>query len=268
MSETTTESERDGGLPKVDDPLAGFAAAALPPRRERRRERPPEPKPQPEVAGEPAASSADTASTATTVEAPAVSSEATAIPAQPTEPEPAPAAAAEVAVRTAPPNTPVVASPRPLAGVGPRASAAAAERSTQCTINVSAAVRDRFAAFQLAKKLERGAEPTNAVVVRWAVLHAHRNGLYAQMREYVRHRVTPVYDEDDDPDGLFGDVPGRRAERGRTRDTVQQSFRPSLAELDRYDALAAEQGFANRSEFLDAALDAFLPQMPNRQRRR
>lgn len=162
----------------------------------------------------------------------------------------------EVAVRPPAEPEPVQAVVRPL----PAATGTGEERTTQCTINVSVSVRDRFAAYQTARRVKTGTEPTNAVVVRWAVLHAHRNGLWGQMLEYVRHSQTPVFEEDDDPDGLFGDVPAsRQTVRGRARDTVQQSLRPSLAELARYDQLAAQHQFGNRSEFLDAALEMYLP---------
>ncbi|MBM9510030.1 hypothetical protein [Actinacidiphila acididurans] len=190
-----------------------------------------------------------------------------------TTPEAPKAVRAEVAVRPAAPQPEPTSAPglvhavaRPLPA--PPAAAVGEGRTTQVTINVSSSVRDRFAAYQLAQKIERGVEPTNAVVVKRAVLHAHRNDLWGQMREHVRHRQAPAFEEDDDPDGLFGDVPtAGQAVRGRARDTVQQSFRPSLAELARYDQLAAEYGFDNRSEFLDVALEFYLPQAEAKRRR-
>jgi len=187
----------------------------------------------------------------------------------PAPPDPAPAPdeppAAEVAVRSA--ATPAPVQHRPIAELGIQRTAADGQRSTQCTVNVSVSVRDRFAAYQLQKKLERGGEPTNAVVVRRAVLHARRNDLFAKMLEAIRHRRTRFEDEDDDPEGLFGDVPSRRAERGRVREVAQQSFRPSYEELQVIDALVRAYGFENRSEFLDAALDEFLPPLPEKRRR-
>lgn len=140
-------------------------------------------------------------------------------------------------------------------------------RITQCTVNVSVNVRDRFAAYQLAKKLEKGSEPTNAVVVIRALKYVRRNDLFAQMLESIRHQNNPFDDEDDDPDGLFGDVQGRRVERGRSRDMAQQSFRPTYDELAIIDALVTGYGFTNRSEFLDAVLDVFLPPLPEKRRR-
>ncbi|NUP35751.1 MAG: hypothetical protein HOY76_01690 [Streptomyces sp.] len=127
---------------------------------------------------------------------------------------------------------------------------------------VSGSVRERFAHYQLTKKMQTGKEPTNAVVVRRAVLNARKNDLFAQLLEQVRHRQQPVEEEDHDPDGLFGEVPGRRAERGRMKDSVQQSFRPSYQELEVIDAMTTAYGFPSRSDFLDAALDAFLPPLP------
>lgn len=258
-----TDTERDGGLPKTDSPLAGFAADALAPRRRRRRESEENPPPAAAEPAAPAEQESAPAPPAARVEAVSAAPEAS-VPEQREQAAPE-APRAEVAVRQE-------SSPAPLAVVQPMPPVPAATgpgegRTTQCTINVSTAVRDRFAAFQLSKKLEAGSEPTNAVVVRWAVLHAHRNGLWAQMREYVRHQQTPTFLEDDDPDGLFGDVPAvRQTVRGRARDTVQQTLRPSLAELARYDQLAGQHGFGNRSEFLDAALDAFLPPLEKRRR--
>jgi hypothetical protein len=254
-----TEIERDGGLPKVDSPLAGFAADTLAPRRRRRRET--EEDAAPPTAAPAAAPQAPSPPAAAEPAEPEAS-----VPEQREQAAPDAPARAEVAVRQVADPQPAAVF-RPLVPVAPPAAAAGDDRTTQCTINVSASVRDRFADFQLKKKLEVGNEPTNAVVVRWAVLHAHREGLWSQMREYVRHRQAPTFAEDDDPDGLFGDVPaGRQTVRGRARDTVQQTFRPSLAELARYDQLAAQYGFANRSEFLDAALEVYLPALDKRRR--
>lgn len=211
-----------------------------------------------------------TGEAATTADPTPIPDQATASPAKPDAERPSSRPrrprrpAADVAVRS---DARQVA-PSPVTDVVIRREGGPSEqRSTQCTVNVSASVRDRFSAYQLAKKLDRGSEPTNAVVIRRAVLNARKNDLFAQMLEYVRHSQVPHDDEDDDPEGLFGDVQGRRAERGRTKDTRQLPFRPSYEELAVIDALAAGYHFANRSEFLDAALDAFLPQLPDKRRR-
>lgn len=291
MSDTAEATYTDG-LPD-DDVASAFSRAQ---RRGRRKDKPktepaPEPQPSAEAATDPgeAPTPEDVPASAETAEPPQQAPDPdedrpTPAPAsatlpeqreqETTPPEVTEAPGAEVAVRPAAPHPEPTPAPAPVHAVArpvpaPTSSAAAGEgRTTQVTINVSSSVRDRFAAYQLAQKIERGAEPTNAVVVKRAVLHAHRGDLWAQMREHVRHRQSPVFDEDDDPDGLFGDVPtAGQAVRGRARDTVQQSFRPSLAELARYDQLAAEYGFDNRSEFLDVALEFYLPQAEAKRRR-
>jgi hypothetical protein len=231
--------------------------ALLPPPKKRRpapATRPPQPqdRPRPE---QPAAGVTNPA-------APAPAPAARPAPAAVPEPKAASAPAPLPAQPAKATDTPAVPAPldiqRPQVGD---------QRSTQCTVNVHAGVRARFAAYQLAKKVEAGAEPTNAVVVRRAVLHARKFNLFAQMLETVRHEQTPAEAEDDDPDGLFGDVVGRRAERGRVRQVAQLPFRPSYRELAVIDAMAAAYGFANRSEFLNAALDEFLPLLQDKRRR-
>jgi hypothetical protein len=227
-----TDGDRRGGLPE-DDSLGAFAAAALPRRRRRpAADSPPEPQQDAEIDRPDAA------------------------------PREEPAGASAPAVRSQ-----QAAAVRRLTDLGIGAGPAQAQRSMQCTVNVSISVRDRFAAYQLAKKQDRGTEPTNAVVVKRAVAHAHRNELFTAMLEYVRHRRTPVDEDDDDLDGLFGDVPGRRAARGRVLDSVQLPFRPSVGELEVIDAMRVHYGFANRSEFVDAALEMFLPPLPDKRRR-
>jgi hypothetical protein len=140
-------------------------------------------------------------------------------------------------------------------------------RATQCTIMVSTSVRDRIAHYQLTKKMETGKEPTNSVVVRRAFLHAKRGDLFQTLLSAIRHRQNPVDDEDYDDDGLLGEVLGRRVERGRMKDSQQQSFRPSYQELATYDAFSVAYGFPSRSDFLDACLDEFLPSLPASGRR-
>jgi len=289
VSDTSTDAARRGGLPE-DDALADAFASAVPRRRRRSRdtadkeqktatpadEQPADPGST--TAGGPAAGAAipeqdgrEQKAAATTTEG---REDAEAAPEQDNEPsgqgaataEELPAGGAEVAVVAAAPAR-VLAGARPLPELGIKRQGPSEQRSTQCTVNVSLNVRDRFAAYQLAKKLERGSEPTNAVVVRRAVLHARKNDLFAGMLEAIRHRQAPLDDEDDDPEGLFGDVQGRRVERGRARDMAQQSFRPSYEELAVIDALVTAYGFTDRSSFLDAALDAFLPQLPEKRRR-
>ena len=91
---------------------------------------------------------------------------------------------------------------------------------TQCTVMVQPQVRQRFGHYQTAVKVETGIEPTNAVVVKRAFLQAHKSGSWAELRDAVRHRQQPVSAEDDDPAGLFGEVPARRVELLRKRDVL------------------------------------------------
>jgi hypothetical protein len=288
---STDDQGKTGSLPDADLSAAfsGAAAAALAPRRRNRRggsagqqgtpaepqtaavpEDPKHEKPTDEAV--PPTDPAETKASEERAEPPNRTEETPAalpkqqVPIPPSEdaapddapPEPKPTA--DLVLQTADPvETP---QPREVSAVQIRNLGEAGQRATQCTVMVSVSVRDRFAHYQLTKKME-GREPTNAVVVRRAVLHARKNDLFAQLLEKVRHRQQPVEDEDHDPDGLFGEVPGRRAERGRVKDSVQQSFRPSYQELEVIDAITAAYGFPSRSDFLDAALDAFLPPMPS-----
>jgi hypothetical protein len=182
------------------------------------------------------------------------------------KPEPAPAPAVPAPAQRAAPvpwrQAPVQAGPLDI-----QHPEIDGQHSTQCTVNISAEVRARFSAYQTAKRLEVGAEPTNAVIVRRALLHARKNNLFGRMLEAVRHQASPVEAEDDDPEGLFGDVIGRRPERGRVRQAAQLPFRPSYQELAVIDTLARTYGFANRSVFLNAALDEFLPPLTDKRRR-
>ncbi|THA29142.1 hypothetical protein E6R18_24845 [Streptomyces sp. A1277] len=182
-----------------------------------------------------------------------------AIPA-PALPELADTARTQIKVRTLAPPPPARIPTRAETGqvqipnLGPEGS-----RATQCTIMVSGSVRDRIAQYQLSKKTETGKEPTNSVVVRRAFLNARRHNLFRTLLAAVHHRQNPVEEEDYDDDGLLGEVVGRRVERGRMKDSQQQSFRPSYQELATYDAFSTAYGFPSRSDFLDACLDEFLP---------
>ncbi|MEU2426979.1 hypothetical protein ABZ619_39205 [Streptomyces sp. NPDC007851] len=140
--------------------------------------------------------------------------------------------------------------------------------ATQCTIMISSNVRDRFARYQLEKKMAGDPEPSNALVVRRAFLHARRNDLFVTILRERYHQTNAVDEEDYDEDGLLGEVVGRRTVRGRLRDSGQQSFRPSKQELATYDAFQTAYGFSDRSAFLEGVLDQFLPQLPTSGRRR
>ncbi|MFE9437092.1 hypothetical protein [Streptomyces sp. NPDC006640] len=141
-------------------------------------------------------------------------------------------------------------------------------RATQCTVMLSQNVRDRFARYQLEKKMAGEKEPSNALVVRRAFLYARRNDQLGQILASVYHQAIEVDEEDYDEDGMLGDVIGRRTVRGRLRDNGQQSFRPSEQELATYDAYSRAYGFPNRSDFMEGILDHFLPQLPGPGRRR
>ncbi|WP_328891948.1 hypothetical protein [Streptomyces sp. NBC_00316] len=233
MTESTRTPRKRGGLPD-DDGLKAFASAAsnafqAPP--VRRRAPTPDP-PAPEAAPAPAPASANAV-----------------------EPEPVQPAVAKPASRSAEPTVVVEVQVPQLGERGQEAG--------QCTIMVSSDVRKRFAHYQLTQKMTTGHEPTNAVVVRRAVLHVKKHDLFDSLRENLRHRRQPVQEEDSDPDGLFGEVPARRTARGSVKDSRQQSFRPSSRELAVIDALASAYAFPNRSDFLNGALDAFLPPLPD-----
>ncbi|WP_459963920.1 hypothetical protein [Nocardia sp. IFM 10818] len=139
---------------------------------------------------------------------------------------------------------------------------------TQCLVNIESGVRDRFGHYQTVAKQSTGQEPNNAVVVRRAFVHARKADAFAELLIAVRNRSRLVEDEDDDPDGLLGPVEGRRSARGRMKNSVQQSFRPSRQELATYDAFWQGYGFPSRSDFLDAILDLFLPELPPQPRAR
>ncbi|BBG20723.1 hypothetical protein RVR_P1106 (plasmid) [Actinacidiphila reveromycinica] len=180
-------------------------------------------------------------------------------------PASAPAQAADTP--TGPPSTQPAATAEPEPREAPPAAqlpvaASVPNTTTGCTINVSADVRARFAHYQLVQKVETGHEPTNAVVVRRAVLHVQKEKLFGQLLTWLRQGQQEIQEEDLDPDGLFGEAPERRTERGRVKDSTQQSFRPSRRELAVIDALTARHGFPSRSDFLTAALDSFLPALP------
>ncbi|MDX3771252.1 MULTISPECIES: hypothetical protein [unclassified Streptomyces] len=240
MTETTKTPRKRGGLPD-DDGLKAFASAAsnafqAPPVRRRA---PTTDTPGPEAAPTPAPTSAYAVEPA---------------------PEPALLAVANPGARSSEPAVVVEVQVPQLGERGQEAG--------QCTIMVSSDVRKRFAHYQLTQKMTTGHEPTNAVVVRRAVLHAKKHDLFVSLRDALRYWRQPAQEEDSDPDGLFGEVPTRRTARGSVKDSRQQSFRPSSRELAVIDALASAYAFPNRSDFLNSALDAFLPPLPEAARRR
>ncbi|GAA2523232.1 hypothetical protein GCM10010276_87980 [Streptomyces longisporus] len=246
MSETASDTIRSGGLPEDDGSLDGFAlpptaAAAFAPTARTRR-----PAPATEPHAPSGGRAADPVATPTTVNSSAGPSSV---------PHAAPHAYATL-------PAPAQAHFAPTAP-----SRADSQDPLPCLIMVDLEVRRRFEHYQTAQRLATGHEPTNAIVVRRAFLHAKRHSLFHQLRETVRHQQHTLTEEDDDPDGLFGDVPTRRVERGRTKSRTQQSFRPSGRELAVYDAYSSHHGFPNRSDFLNELLDAFLPPLPSAPKR-
>ena len=290
MSDSTSTTKVNSELPD-EDALGAFAANAFAgPRRRRDKPRGSDTHAQPVAKTDLAATAPAVKETPaekpapapdrTEPHAPAPTSTAEVRPAHDIQLKPAPApvppepvkAPAEVQVRTAPiTHTP---SPLPERNIAPSGQVQVPDlgptgaRATQCTIMVSANVRDRIAHYQLTKKMETGKEPTNSVVVRRAFLNTRRHDLFHAQLLALHHRQNPVDDEDYDDDGILGEVVGRRAERGRMKDSQQQSFRPSYQELATYDAFSTAYGFPSRSDFLDSCLDTFLPAMPSSGRRK
>lgn len=245
MSTTpTTDTEKNGGLPEDDGSLNGFslsqaaAAAFAPPARRRR----PPGAQRPATAAPTEDGGGDHGLAAATL----------------TADDAAASTAVLAAVAPTHHDLPVPALPNLAPAMHTRANS---QEPLPALTMVDTDVRRRFEHYQTAQKLATGHEPTNAVVVRRAFLHAQRQDLFAELREAVRHQQHPLSEEDMDPDGLFGDVPTRRVERGRTKSRTQLSFRPSGRELAVYDAYSDHYAFPNRSDFLNALLDGFLPQL-------
>lgn len=278
--------------PAASEPADTSAAAAetvKPPQETPKQAPQPEPGPEPETVqpAPPVAAEQPEATVPSPAPAPAAETE--------TKPEPAPSppaaattgAAPETATATgsreARPSTevevravsvPVTRTPTPpglqggtievqVPALGPTGA-----RATQCTVMISTGVRDRFAHYQLAKKVAGEREPSNALVIRRAFIHAKRANLFGKLLADLYHQTNALDEEDYDEDGLLGDVIGRRTIRGRLKETGQQSFRPSEQELATYDAFSQAYGFPSRSDFLDCVLDEFLPQLPASGRRR
>lgn len=304
MSDTKNPADVNSELPDRDA-LAAFANSALGARRRRRPAAPasdePAAAPTPPADTTPGQTEqADKESEPATEETAAVQAEQPSTAPAAEEPKPAvpgPAAAPEEsapAVRPKPKPEPVPATPETqstevevravtvpmtrtpvppgLQGVSIEvqvpALGSAGMRATQCTIMASGSVRDRFAHYQLSKKMAGEKEPSNALVVRRAFLYCKRANLFGKLLTDVYQQHNAVEDEDYDEDGLLGEVIGRRAVRGRLKDSGQQSFRPSEQELVTYDAYSQAYGFPSRSDFLNAVLDEFLPQLPASSRRK
>lgn len=195
MTDSTRTPRKRGGLPD-DDGLKAFASAAsnafqAPPVRRRK----------------------------STPDAPAP--EASPAPAPVSQPEPVLPTVANQGSHSA---VPAVVVEVQVPQLGERG-----QEAYQCTIMVSSDVRRRFAHYQLTQKVTTGHEPTNAVVVRRAVLHAKKHDLFGSLREALRHRRQPVQEEDSDPDGLFGEVPPGVRPGDRSKTAVSRVSVPPAA---------------------------------------
>lgn len=230
-------TDRRGGLPEAPDLAAAFAARPA----RRRPERPsPEPVEPPQEV----------------VETPEASPE-TEERQEPQE-EPAPPPVALVPAQPAPP--PAVSSPAveiDLPNLGP-----IGKTTMQCAVNIELTVQARFAYYQDERKRVTGLEPTNAVVMRRAVSAANKKGVFPELLEAAQARLQTGEEEDEESSDLFGEVEGRKTSRGRTKATGQQPFRPSRQELAVIDALWQGFDFPSRSDFCNAVLDWWLPQIP------
>ena len=269
--------EKVGGLPGVEENVFADAAAAAFPARRRRRpadsEKPREEAPPPATV-EPATASVPAAVEPPPEDIPEPRTEqlppAAGEPAQGDEQHSESSAvvpAREVIVRTSPAPAAVHRDASPVIVEIPKLGPDGA-LPTQCVINVTTAVRDRFAQYQLVKKLETASEPTNAIVIRRAVLAARKADAFDRLARQVAARQQEPLDaeEDFDADGFLGEAIGRKAERGRVKDSQQQSFRPTRQELATYDAIVAAYRFPSRSDFLNEALDDFLPPLSSASR--
>lgn len=256
MSETPASTSGTGGLPDAPDLAAAFAAMPVTrPRRGRinTAEATPagEREPDPAPAEEPAPAGQEPA------------------------PDPAgePRAELPVARRGPAPDRRPVVRPRHRPVRAPAKQneeqtytlpdlGAAGSLATQCSVMVTTDVRERVREYQQKRLADTGREPTNALVVRRAVAAAYkgRDEVMPELLDRIRREQHDAEDEDDDPDGLFGDVDGRRVARGRVKgDRVQQPFRPSRQELATIDALTHAYGFPSRSDFVNVVLGWWLP---------
>ncbi|MEU9416048.1 hypothetical protein [Streptomyces sp. NPDC048272] len=128
-------------------------------------------------------------------------------------------------------------------------------RFTQVTSIVDVAVLERFGAYQDAQKAKTGAEPANTVVVFEAINAAMRANKLGELSR------APEADPDD---FLAIHTPGRRTSRER-RKTDQLSWRPTFGQLGKLDT-AWKAHFKDRSQFINAVLDDFLPELKPKRR--
>jgi len=215
-----------GGLPEGDDSLAALASTALGGPRKAAKTAPTTP---------PRPSGSASQSQSSSPPAPA------AAPPQPRSATPAPAPAPRPATQAPDSRT--------------------ADRFTQVTSIVDVDVLERFKDYQLDKKLREGKEPSNTFVVFSAINDA--------VKEDALDRLSKTGTEEEevaDPNAFLSiQAPGRRITRERRR-TDQLSWRPTFANLDQIDELWPQHGFRDRSHFINAVLDWFLPAKKARRR--
>ncbi|MFE4304763.1 hypothetical protein ACFRR6_01595 [Streptomyces sp. NPDC056891] len=120
---------------------------------------------------------------------------------------------------------------------------------------VDVTVVARFSAYQTAQKVKTGAEPANTVVVFEAINAAMREGKLSELGK------APEGDPDD---FLSIHTPGRRTSRER-RKTDQLSWRPTYGQLNKLDKVWKAH-FKDRSQFINAVLDDFLPELRKQRR--
>ncbi|WP_225636773.1 hypothetical protein [Streptomyces solaniscabiei] len=119
-------------------------------------------------------------------------------------------------------------------------------------------VLERFKAYQLDQKVRTREEPSNTVVVFQAINAAVKSGKLGELNSQP---------EEDEGEFLSIHAPGRRTSRERRR-TDQLSWRPTFGNLDMIDGLWPEHNFKDRSQFINAVLDAYLPAAKRRRSRR
>ncbi|WP_344033171.1 hypothetical protein [Streptomyces luteireticuli] len=123
-------------------------------------------------------------------------------------------------------------------------------RFRQVTSTIAVSVISRFDKYQTAQKVENGASLSNTAVVLTAINHSA-----GKFEELARNWGKPQ----EEPGQLFAiRTPGRRVTKDR-RKTDQLSWRPTYGEIAQVDKIWESAGFPNRSAFVEATLDAFLP---------
>ncbi|MBH1939212.1 hypothetical protein I5Q34_33990 [Streptomyces sp. AV19] len=108
----------------------------------------------------------------------------------------------------------------------------------------------RFEQYQTMEKMNNGVSLSNTAVVLTAINHS------AGAFEELARKRNP---SQEDSGQLFAiRTPGRRVTKER-RKVDQLSWRPTYGEIARVDKIWEAARFPNRSAFVEATLDAFLP---------